>query len=108
MPGSESLTVLHLVHRYTVGGAEAVVNYFCRHSPGHIRNIVCSFCDPDQDDLRIHGSTAELVCLHKRIGNDARVVWRLASIIRNSKVDIVHAQGWATFNMFMGNNKVVL
>lgn len=90
-------TILHLVHRYTVGGAEAVVNYLCRFSPPHINNIVCSFYEPDSGGLQQSDSTVEILCLHKRVGNDVKAVQRLAAIIRDKKVDIVHAQGWATY-----------
>ena len=97
MPHSKIITVLHLVHRYTVGGAEAVVNYLCRFSPPHIKNIVCSFYEPDQNGTRLYGSAGEIICLNKRLGNDFRAVNRLAEIIRDKNVDIVHAQGWATY-----------
>lgn len=97
MPQSENITVLHLVHKYTVGGAEAVVNYLCRFSPPHIKNIICTFYEPDQDGLRLYGSDTEIICLNKRPGNDFKAVIRLAGIIRDKNVDIVHAQGWATY-----------
>jgi len=94
---SQSITVLHLVHCYSIGGAEAVINYLCRYSPTHINNIVCSFQEPGDDAFRMYGSSTEIACLHKRPGNDARAVWRLSSIIRDNRVDVVHAQGWGTY-----------
>lgn len=97
MPQSGCITLLHLVHRYTVGGAEAVVNYLCRYSPPHINNIVCSFYEPDQAGVSKYGDAGKLICLHKRSGNDLRAVRRLAAIIRDNDVDLVHAQGWATY-----------
>lgn len=96
-PQFRGLTVLHLVHRYTVGGAEAVVNYLCRYSPPHINNIVCSFYEPDQAGASKYGDAGKLICLYKRHGNDLGAVRRLAGVIRDNDVDLVHAQGWATY-----------
>ena len=97
MTESKNITVLHLVHRYTVGGAEAVINYLCRFSPPTITNIVCSFHDPDEHGLATYGQDAEILCLDKRPGNDFRAVLRLGKIIRDKCVDLVHAQGWGTY-----------
>ncbi|MDL1974311.1 MAG: glycosyltransferase [Deltaproteobacteria bacterium] len=97
MPPSGSINVLHLVHRYTVGGAEAVVNYLCRYSPPNIKNIVCSFYEPDQVGARLYCATGKTICLNKRPGNDFGAVRRLAGIIREKNIDLVHAQAWATY-----------
>jgi L-malate glycosyltransferase len=93
----QNITVLHLVHRYTVGGAEAVVNYLCRFLPTHVKNIICTFYEQEHSSLSLHGSAVEIICLNKHSGNDLKAVMRLGEIIRRKNVDVVHAQGWATY-----------
>lgn len=98
MPLNNTINVLHLVHSYGVGGAEKVVHYLCKHSPKHFRHTVCSFFKPPGNQSNWYEETpGEIIFLNKKHGNDPGAILRLANIIKEKDVHIVHAQGWATY-----------
>ena len=93
---SENINILHLVHKYTIGGAEMVIANLCTHASPNINNVVCSFTAPDLEFVKDRPLTS-LINLDKKEGNDPRLVNKLKSIISKHEIDIVHAQGWATY-----------
>ncbi len=91
------ITVLHLVHRLTAGGAERVLVNLINNSSKHISHIVCSFSPADSFRDEIKNINCTIINLNKREGNDFRLPFNIAKICRQFKVDVVHAQGWATY-----------
>ena len=91
------MRLLHLVHAFQTGGAEQVVLNLIEHGSADIENFVCSFTQPNELAGRLSGSATQFRCLNKRPGNDPAVVPRLARIISELGIDLVHAQGWGTY-----------
>ena len=91
------INILHLVNQYSIGGAEVVLANLCRHSSSNINNIICSFNAPDETFVKSQGALQTVVTLQKRVGNDFRIIPSIISIIKQHNINIVHAQGWATY-----------
>jgi glycosyltransferase involved in cell wall biosynthesis len=91
-----NINVLHLVHRYAIGGAEVVLANLCKHSSKNINNIVCSFSKPDNDFIATH-RPQNIISLDKEVGNDTSLIKKISTVINQYNVDIVLAQGWATY-----------
>ena len=89
--------VLHVVHEFQTGGAERVIlDLTLRSSPG-IQNFVCSLCEPHDLVSRLDLTKTGFVCLKKQTGNDFAIAKKIARIIDQEQIDVVHAQGWGTF-----------
>ena len=93
----EKIKVLHLVHRYAIGGAEVVIANLCKYSSEGIENIVCSFTEPNESFIKNNDNGQKVISLGKSSGNDFTIVNKLRTVIEENKIDIVHAQGWATY-----------
>lgn len=91
------IRVLHLVHAFQAGGAEQVVLNLVRHAGASVSNYVCSFREPNDFAPLLDREQTGFCCLHKRDGNDLRVIAALGRLIDRERIDIVHAQGWGTF-----------
>lgn len=91
------IRVLHLVHAFQTGGAERVVLDLTRHGSRSIENHVCSLCEPHDLTSQLDSERVGFTCLHKRSGNDLRVIAALAGLIDEERIEVVHAQGWGTF-----------
>jgi len=91
------IRVLHLVHAFQTGGAERVVLDLTRHGSRSIENYVCSLCEPHDLASQLDSKRVGFRCLHKRNGNDLRVIAALATLIDEERIEVVHAQGWGTF-----------
>jgi sugar transferase (PEP-CTERM/EpsH1 system associated) len=93
----KTVTVLHLVHRLTFGGAERVLVNVINGTGEGMRHIVLSFLPPDDFAGEIAGGRATVVCADKREGNDWSIPGKIASLCRREGVDVIHSQGWGTF-----------
>lgn len=92
----DKINILHIVHNYTIGGAEVVLANLCKHSSPEINNLICSLTSPDEAFIKKH-KEQQVISLNKKPGNDFAVINRIKVIIREHKIHIVHAQGWATY-----------
>ena len=89
-------TILHLLHKFTVGGAERVVANIINRSSDRFQHVICSFCTPDDDAYDLVGDVP--VCsLHKQNGNDPSLPLRIAGLCRSFQVDLIHSIGWGTY-----------
>lgn len=91
------VTVLHLVHRLTFGGAERVLVNVINGTGARMRHVVLSFLPADDFAAEILPGRATVLSADKRPGNDWSLPGRIAAICREHRVDVVHSQGWATF-----------
>lgn len=89
--------VLHLVHKYAVGGAEAVLGNLCNYSGDRIKNKILSFTDYDHGFAYFLTDDIQIVSINKKNGNDFRVPNIISKQIDSYRADVVHAQGWATY-----------
>jgi sugar transferase (PEP-CTERM/EpsH1 system associated) len=91
------MKVLHLVHSFQTGGAERVVANLVHFAASWVDNTVCSLTEPNDLAATLDARRSRFFCLKKRAGNDFGVVRRLARLIDEQQIDIVHAQGWGTY-----------
>ena len=92
------ITILHLLNEFTFGGTERVIVNLVRKSPNHIRNIIASFYEFNEEFVKEMPDKREFIyCLHKRDGNDIRIPFRIAALSKKFDVDIIHSLGWATY-----------
>ncbi len=96
-PSERPTRVLHLVHKYTVGGAEAVLGNLCNYSGDRIINKIISFTDYHPDYARSLNGDTQIVSINKQEGNDLSVPKNILKQINSYRADIVHAQGWGTY-----------
>jgi glycosyltransferase involved in cell wall biosynthesis len=85
------IRVLHIVYSLQVGGAERVVtNYALHHDREVYEPVVVALTQsgPLEEDLRAAG--VRVYVLGKRLGFDPRVILKLARIMREERVEIVH------------------
>jgi len=94
---NRKIHVVHLVHKYTIGGAEAVIDYLCRFGSNNVKNTICSFTTPDADAPYGPESKCHMISFNKGPGNELKLPVNLYGFLKRSKVDIVHAQAWGTY-----------
>ena len=85
------MKVLHLLDTVSRGGAETLVLDVCRNAAGF--NIDLTFVTMQggalEEDFRASG--AKFVRLHRKLPVDVRAILQLRKIIKQSKIQIVHA-----------------
>lgn len=89
--------VLHLVHAFQTGGAERVILNLIEHGSPRVRNFICSMAEPNDLAAQLSGRDVPLRCLDKKAGNDPLVITRIARLITENGIDLVHSQGWGTY-----------
>lgn len=90
------MRILHVIESLDFGGAEKVtVSLANGMAETHDVTVCCLKrvgALGNQLDRRVR-----VVCLDKRDGNDYRLPWRLARLIREHGHDVVHTHNWAVF-----------
>jgi len=92
-----SRTIVHLVHRLTVGGAEKVLVNLINGSSAQLRHVVCSFFPADDFENEIDPERRFVVNLHKKQGNDVSIPQKIVKVCQKYQADVVHCQGWGTY-----------
>jgi glycosyltransferase involved in cell wall biosynthesis len=108
------IKVLHIVYSLQVGGAERVVtNYALHHNRKVYEPVVVALTQggPLEDDLEAAG--VKTYILGKRLGFDPRVIFKLARIMRDEGVKIVHvhtplANNWGVPAALLSGVKTVI
>jgi sugar transferase (PEP-CTERM/EpsH1 system associated) len=86
------LTVLHVTWSLKTGGLEHLVVDLVRLGPGlGLRPVVAVLAEVGELSEQVRSEGAPLYVLGKRSGLDFRMVTRLIGVIRQEKVDVVHA-----------------
>ncbi|WP_321391004.1 glycosyltransferase [uncultured Desulfuromusa sp.] len=94
----KELTILHLVHQMSVGGAEKVIINLINGSNNKNKHVICSFYPVDRKFSElIREDKRTVICVNKKPGNDFSLPFRIARICRKYNVNIVHAQSWGTY-----------
>ena len=91
---------MHVVrHGFAGGGMEnGVINVANGLPPERFRISVCALDSAQTFSQRIRAADAEYHLLPKQgRGVHWGLVWRLARLLRQTKVDLVHSHNWATF-----------
>ncbi len=73
-----------------VGGLEWVVVDLVNHASDEFRFVVCCLEEPGPWASEIPPDRGEVVALNKKPGVDWRLIWKIASLARAEKVDVIH------------------
>jgi sugar transferase (PEP-CTERM/EpsH1 system associated) len=95
MPGS--IRILHVLHAFSPGGLENGIVNIINHSPDHLVHELC-FLHRGGEFLQRLTRPVAYHELHKRPGNDVRLIFRLRELFRERKIDIIHTRNWAGFD----------
>ncbi len=70
-----------------------IINYGHHSEFSHV--ILC-FTEAGEFARLIRSPTCRLIEFHKKAGNDFRLIWNVARVVRQWHVDVLHARGWPT------------
>jgi len=92
-----NVNVLHVIQTLDIGGAElVVVNLVKRLSPS-FRSTICCLKRSGAAANRIENQNVEVIEVGMREGNDYTVPIKLARILKERQIDIVHSHSWGVF-----------
>src|SRR5271167_4102306 len=97
MVAAKPITVCHLLHGMNVGGAEVLAARLTRRLDGTFRFVFACLDEigPLGEDLRAEGFSVAL--LGRKPGLDWGCPLRLARLLRDEHVDVVHAHQYTPF-----------
>lgn len=90
------IRVLHVIETLDVGGAETVVANIANNMSPPFRADICCLMRSGPIAARIRPSVEILELGKAMTGNDYRISFRLARLLRSRKVDIVQSHDWGT------------
>ena len=91
------IRILHVLHAFSHGGLENGIVNIINRSPDHLVHELC-FLHRGGEFLQRLDRPVRYYELHKRPGNDVRLIFRLRELFRQSNVDLVHTRNWAGFD----------
>jgi sugar transferase (PEP-CTERM/EpsH1 system associated) len=90
------IRVLHVIETLDVGGAEAVVANIVNHSSPGIRSTICCLVRSGPIAARVRPGIDILELGKSEHGNDYGIPLRLARLLRDRRIDVVHSHDWGT------------
>ncbi len=91
--------IVHVIYRLAVGGLEnGLVNLINGMAPERYRHAIISLTDITDFQQRLQRSDVECYALHKRPGNDVRMLWRLWRLFRQLRPTVVHSRNLAALD----------
>lgn len=94
---ARAIRVAYVVHTFEVGGIERCVARLASHLDRKLfRPTVICLNRSGAAARWIERDDVEVIELHKRAGNDLGVVRRLAKVLRELQIDVVHSHNWGT------------
>lgn len=93
----ERIRVAYVVHTFDMGGLERCVAHMCDllDRARYLPMVICLGRNGAASNW-IRSSDVRIVELKKRRGNDFGVALRLARVLRENCIDLVHSQNWGT------------
>jgi sugar transferase (PEP-CTERM/EpsH1 system associated) len=92
-----SIRILHVLHAFSHGGLENGIVNIINRSPDHLIHELC-FLHRGGEFLQRLTRPVAYHELHKRPGNDVRIIFRLRELFRQRDIDIIHTRNWAGFD----------
>lgn len=91
------ITVGHVLHAFTVGGEEReLLNIVSYGDKARFRHVIIALTVAGDFANGLDSERCKVIELRKKPGNDIRLPFRIAAILRNSRADVLHARGWST------------
>ncbi len=81
---------MQVVLSLRVGGLERVVVDLVNHASDEFRFVVCCLEEPGPWAGEIPPTKGKVVALNRKPGVDWRLIWKIASLARAEKVDVIH------------------
>jgi sugar transferase (PEP-CTERM/EpsH1 system associated) len=95
--GDKPPLILHLVHRFAIGGLEnGIVNLINFLPPERYRHAIVSLTDYTDFRQRIRRADVPVLALHKSEGHDLGVYWRFWRILLKLRPTILHTRNLPT------------
>ena len=92
------LRVLHVLEYLGLAGMEyGVIKQVNRLDPGSFSPMICCLRFQLESTHSLINRSIPIFELRKNRGRDFGVIFRLASLLRRQRVDIVHSHNWQTF-----------
>ena len=89
--------VMHLVYTLRSGGMEhGVVKIVNGLDPRLVASSICSTTPADSQMRALVRSSVPVFELKRRAGNDPLLVWRLFTLLRRERPDVLHTHAWGT------------
>src|SRR5207244_371839 len=92
-----NIRILHVLNSFSHGGLENGIVNIINHSPDHLVHELC-FLHRGGEFLQRLTRPVVYHELHKRPGNDIRLIFRLRELFLRRKMDIIHTRNWAAFD----------
>src|SRR5579872_3258324 len=91
------LRVALVVHTFEIGGIERhVARLASRLDRRRFQPLIVCLARSGQAAQWLEADDVPVIELHKRPRNDLRLVFRLARVLRDERVDLVHSHNWGT------------
>lgn len=91
------IRVMHLVVRLDTGGMENGVINICRGLPSsEFRTAICTLLPDGPLEERARSLGIPVFHVPRRHGNDLRVPWQLAGLLKRERIDVLHSHNWVT------------
>ncbi len=88
------IKILHVFHSFNMGGLEnGVVNLINQSNPDNFQHEICCFTTTGVAEKRLE-KKIPLFEMHKREGNDLKMIWRLIKLMKKRQPHIVHTRNW--------------
>ena len=90
-------TICQLLHSLTVGGAEVLAERLARQLGGEFRVVFACLDDLGELGRSLRSDGFPVHVLHRRPGLDLGCVRRLSRLLRQERVDVIHAHQYTPF-----------
>jgi len=91
------IRIMHLVQRLNASGMENGVINICNNlDRGLFRPSVCTYEPEGTAEHRLDRSCVDIMCTRRYCGNDISLPIRLARVLSQRKIDILHTHNWVT------------
>ncbi|MBX3440714.1 MAG: glycosyltransferase, partial [Planctomycetaceae bacterium] len=91
------IRVAYIVHIFAVGGIERCVAHLSNHlDRRHFQPTIIALTHNGRAADWIEQDDVSILELHKRTGNDLGALRRLAKVLRDREIDVVHSHNWGT------------
>ena len=89
--------IAHVVWSFDIGGTENGIVNLINHHNSRFKSSVIALTTLGLSKDRVFKDGAGFYQMESRGGNDVRVIFRLAKLLRELKPDILHSRGWGTY-----------
>jgi len=94
---SGRINVMQLVWDLGMGGLEKLAIDICSHLPqDQFSASICVLQPGGAMENRVDQNLVDLLCVRQNYGNDFTVPFRLARLLRERQIDVLHSHSWGT------------